>query len=167
MKTSNTKKCFEPWVNSKTKFLIIGTIPGEISIKHKTYYANPRNKFWPYLFKILNHGFFLKEPEARKKFLFSYSLGLWDALACCERIGSLDAKIRKEIPNNFDIFPQIKHFFFNGQKAFFYFKKYNGKKLTEDNFTVLPSTSPANASISETVKFARWQEAVNFIWDEG
>lgn len=43
------KKCLEPWVDDKTRILIVGTMPGEESLNQQTYYANFRNKFWHYM----------------------------------------------------------------------------------------------------------------------
>ena len=154
------KKCFAPWIDSQTRILIVGTMPSEISLAQNMYYANPQNRFWKYMGKILNEDLLGASKEKRKDMLLSHKIGLWDALSFCEREGSLDANIKQEKPNNFNSYPQIKFYAFNGQKAFAFFKKYNSDLLKTDNYIVLPSTSPANASIKDEIKFKLWQESI-------
>ena len=144
------KHCFSPWIDENTKILIIGTIPSLISLKENMYYANPHNKFWPYMARILNSD---DIKENRKSTLLLNHIGLWDALCLCEGIGSLDANIVNQQYNDFSNFKSIKYFLFNGQKAYSFFCKNNKQLLTPDNFFLLPSTSPANASLSEDYKF--------------
>lgn len=153
-------QCFKPWIDENTRVLIIGTMPSIASLNADMYYAHPQNKFWPYMAQILNGGQALESATERQQLLLSHGIGLWDALAFCERNGSLDSDIRNAKPNDFCRLPHIKHYLFNGQKAFQFFKRYNGTLLTAHNHTVLPSTSPANASIKDDVKFSCWQSAV-------
>ncbi len=153
------KKCLEPWIDDKTRILIVGTMPGDESIKKQMYYANPHNKFWIYIEKILNHGQKLEEDK-RNQFLQHYSIGLWDSLSVCERDGSLDSKIKNYKPNDFSKFQSVKYILFNGQKAAQYFKKYNAEYLENRKSEKLPSTSPANASIPDNIKFEKWKEAL-------
>ena len=153
-------QCFEPWIDENTRLLIIGTMPSEASLAAGMYYAHPQNKFWPYMAQILNSGMPIETASERRQMLLSHGIGLWDSLAFCERNGSLDADIKNAEPNDFTRFPQMKYYLFNGQKAFQFFKKYNGSLLTAQNHTILPSTSPANASIKNEIKFARWQTAI-------
>ena len=50
---------FKPLINKNSKFLILGTIPGQISIKKGQYYANTKNQFWDIIYTIYNtpiHG---------------------------------------------------------------------------------------------------------------
>ena len=154
------KKCLEPWIDENTRILIVGTMPGEQSIQEQMYYANPHNKFWSYIEKILNQGQKLEEKEDKKSLLQKYNIGLWDALSVCEREGSLDSKIKKEQYNDFSGFKSVQYVLFNGKKAQKYFEKYNTEYLKERNFQQLPSTSPANASIPEVKKFEQWKLAL-------
>ncbi|MBR6327747.1 MAG: DNA-deoxyinosine glycosylase, partial [Alphaproteobacteria bacterium] len=139
------KKCLEPWINDKTRILIVGTMPGEKSLHDKTYYANSQNRFWKYISEILNNGVELKSIEDKKAILYSHGIGLWDALSKCERDGSLDSKIKNYKPNDFSKFQTVKYILFNGQKAAKYFEKYNLEYLSKRQSFSLPSTSPANA----------------------
>ena len=149
-------KCFKPWIDEQTKIVIIGTMPSVKSLENNMYYAHSKNNFWRFMAEILNGG---KEIENRKEFLLSKQLGLWDSLGSCEREGSLDSKIKNMVYNDFHLYPQIKYYLFNGQKAFQFFKARNADLLTKDNYYVLPSTSPANASIKKEEKLKRWRDA--------
>ncbi|MBQ1611909.1 MAG: DNA-deoxyinosine glycosylase [Alphaproteobacteria bacterium] len=160
IKNNLEKKCLEPWIDENTRILIVGTMPGEQSIQEHMYYANPHNKFWSYIEKILNKSNELKSEEERKRLLQKYNIGLWDALSVCEREGSLDSKITKEQYNDFSKFQSVQYVLFNGKKAQKYFEKYNAQYLEGRQFKQLPSTSPANASISEAKKFEQWNLAI-------
>ncbi len=148
-------KCFEPWIDQKTKAVVIGTMPSVKSLENEMYYAHPQNNFWRFMAEILNNGQAIKN---RKTFLLSHHVGLWDSLQSCEREGSLDSNITDMIYNDFHKYPQIRYFLFNGQKAFRFFKMRNADLLNESNYFVLPSTSPANASLSRNEKLQIWRE---------
>lgn len=154
------KKCLKPWVDDKTRILIVGTMPGDESIEKQMYYANPQNKFWKYISKILNNSVELKSIEDKKTILYSHDIGLWDALSKCEREGSLDSKIKNYKPNDFSKFQSVEYILFNGQKAAKYFEKYNAEYLRKRKSEKLPSTSPANASISDDIKFKKWKDVL-------
>lgn len=154
------KKCLEPWIDDKTRILIVGTMPGEESLNKQTYYANSRNKFWSYIANILNNGQEPKTPSEKRQLLQAKGIGLWDSLSVCERNGSLDSNIKKEQPNDFSKFQTVKYILFNGQKAAKYFEKYNLEYLSNRQSFSLPSTSPANASIPDAVKFGKWKEVL-------
>ena len=151
------KKCLEPWVDDKTRILIVGTMPGEESLNQQTYYANSRNKFWHYMAAILNNGQEVKTPKERRLLLQSKGIGLWDSFSVCERRGSLDSNIKKEQPNDFSKFQSVRYILFNGQKAAKYFKMYNRQYLEQREAFELPSTSPANASVPDDIKFEKWK----------
>lgn len=154
------KKCLEPWINAETRILIVGTMPGDESIEKQMYYANPQNRFWKYIQEILNNGIELKSKDDKQKLLQSNGIGLWDSLSVCERDGSLDSKIKNYKPNDFSKFQSVKYILCNGKKAYKYFTEYNAQYLKDKNRKCfeLPSTSPANASISEAKKFKEWKE---------
>ena len=49
-----TKYSFPPLINSSSRILILGSLPGEESIKQAQYYAHPRNAFWKIMFTVFN-----------------------------------------------------------------------------------------------------------------
>lgn len=137
-------------------------MPGEASLRANEYYGHPRNHFWKFLFTICQQPF-STDYETKKNLLLQNNMALWDVLQACERTGSLDSAIMKEVPNDFVTFlkahPNITHIYFNGQKAAHFFKRYIE---TESIYTwaTLPSTSPANAGMSFEKKLAFWQENI-------
>lgn len=92
------------------------------------------------------------DPDYDKRLVFLQEnrLALWDVIYSCEREGSLDVNIKKELPNDFpgllEHYPGISCIAFNGSKAFDTFRKYYGKKPgalpREVALLKLPSTSP-------------------------
>lgn len=135
-----------PVVNSSTKVLIVGSMPGKQSLEKQQYYGNPRNHFWPIIGEVLETDI-PDEYDKRIALLESNSIGLWDTIETCEREGSLDAAIRNEKPNDFQTlfekYPNIQLVLFNGGKAFEVFKKHLGLELIEGRaYKKMPSTSP-------------------------
>ena len=49
------KKSMNPIISKKSKVLILGSMPGEMSLELNQYYANPKNHFWPIIYDIFNH----------------------------------------------------------------------------------------------------------------
>ncbi len=152
------KYSFPPISNPKAKILILGTMPGVQSLALSQYYGHQRNAFWKIMFSLFDRPFSM-DYEQRKSLLLENHIAVWDVLEACIREGSLDSAIEQEVPNDFNSFlkthPNIKHIFFNGQKAAAYFKQY--LKLDKDySLTTLPSTSPANAVKSFESKLSDW-----------
>lgn len=138
---------FDPIVDSKTKILILGSIPGVKSLEKVEYYGNKQNQFWEILFSIFKQE---SVPECYKNkvnFLLQNRIGLWDVVQNCERKGSLDIAIKNQEINDFNSFfneyPQITTLVFNGKTAYqFFYKKYG--QIKGITYSVMPSTSPAN-----------------------
>jgi len=148
-----------------TSTLIIGSMPGIASLEAHQYYAHKQNFFWRFIFEAFNENFDNPSYAEKINFLILHRIGLWDAAQTCIREGSLDSHIKNVVPNDFkvlfDIHPNISRLLFNGQKAFQLFKHFNGELLYHKQFMILPSTSPANASIPFNKKKALWIEALN------
>ena len=150
---------FPPIANSEAVILLLGTMPGAKSLEAQEYYAHPQNSFWKLVSTVLEVPFPI-DYSTKQELLLHHQIALWDVLQACEREGSLDSAIVKEVPNDFDAFlqqhPNIRHIYFNGQKAAAFFKKY---VKTEGSYTLttLPSTSPANAGKRFEQKLAEWR----------
>lgn len=144
--SSEVKNVLLPVVDSSTKVLIVGSMPGKQSLEKQQYYGNPRNHFWPIIGELLQ----IEVPDdysERMTLLRKNAIGLWDTIEACERKGSLDAAIRNEKPNDFltlfENYPNIELVLFNGAKAFDVFKKHIGLKLLAGRaYKKMPSTSP-------------------------
>lgn len=141
--------------NPNSKILILGTMPGNDSLKMNQYYAHPKNAFWKIMFAIFDHPY-STDYTIKKKLLLSNQIALWDVLKVCKRRGSLDVNIIEEKANNFNAFfekhAHINHLFFNGQQSYNYFLKNQQSAIP---FTKLPSTSPAH-TMSFTEKLKAW-----------
>jgi hypoxanthine-DNA glycosylase len=156
------KKAFKPIVNTTSKILILGTMPGEKSLELQEYYGNRGNQFWKLLFTLfgleLSHDYYDKIQLLKDR-----NIALWDVLQYCEREGSLDSNIKNELPNNFDVFyeqyPNIKQVFFSSKNAAAYYDKYVGRQQHID-YDVLPSPSGANATKSFTEKLEIWKDKI-------
>jgi hypoxanthine-DNA glycosylase len=152
---------FPPVATAASRVLILGSMPGDASLRAGQYYAHPRNAFWPIMGVLCGAGPELPYPRRLAR-LGAAGIALWDVLHSCERSGSLDSAIRDEIANDFPAFfaahPGIGHIFFNGAKAEAAFRRYVMPALPKPPATRrLPSTSPAHASLGLAAKCRAWQ----------
>jgi hypoxanthine-DNA glycosylase len=153
------KEGFKPVIDHKTEVLILGTMPGDISIQTGEYYANSKNQFWKIIFKIFNNSQSEYDYVRKTELLLNNKIGLWDVLTKADRVGSLDSNIQGEEFNDFEKlfkdFPQIKIVAFNGKKAADYFKGF--KSIPKDKeYFILPSTSSANTWKTFEQKYMDW-----------
>jgi double-stranded uracil-DNA glycosylase len=155
---------FSPNIDQRCNRLILGSMPGVESLNQQQYYAHPRNLFWTFMEELL--GISAELPyETRLKLLLENGIALWDSAGSCTRPGSLDSNIRDVVPNDFEVlfkqYPAINKVFFNGRAAENLFKRHTrNMSLPELQYIPLPSTSPANASISREKKLERWQQVI-------
>jgi hypoxanthine-DNA glycosylase len=161
--STRLKNALSPIIDSNTEVIILGSMPGEKSLKYQMYYHNHRNQFWKIIFSIINNSEIPTEYNKKIEILQKYKIGLWDVLEVCERDGSLDNNIKNGKVNDFDSFfkkyPHIKVVGFNGQKSYSDFVSsvgfIHGKK-----YILLPSSSSANTQNFLT-KTREWQTAIN------
>jgi len=153
---------FEPIIDENCKILILGTMPGVMSLKKQQYYGHERNDFWRIIYAL-----FGLQPDSiyedRKAFLLEKRIALWDVLKACEREGSSDSDIKNPVPNDFaslyNSYPGIKSVCFNGgpaERLYNRFVEKTGKAESERSFYSLPSTSPAY-TIGFERKLERWK----------
>lgn len=138
---------------------MLGTLPGEESLRRARYYAHPRNLFWPIIFALFGEA---PAPsyDDRVAFLVTHNIALWDVCEMAERRASMDSEIRREVPNKLhdllDAYPKITTVAFNGGGARRLYDRHF-KRRPDLAYLHLPSTSPAHASLSFAEKLARWQ----------
>jgi TDG/mug DNA glycosylase family protein len=131
------------------RILILGSLPGDESLRRQQYYGNPRNQFWAILARIFESPMPEEYPH-KLDFLKTHGIALWDVLERAERHGSLDSNIRNATPNNFEpVFaqlPQLRTIAVNGSKAASSFVRYVqpqfAQQLASLRVLALPSTSP-------------------------
>jgi len=73
------KVCFPSIADKNAKVLILGTMPGEESLRKKQYYAHPRNAFWYIMERLFNIDSKVSYEE-RKSILKVNHIALWDVL---------------------------------------------------------------------------------------
>ena len=152
---------FEPVFDERSRVLILGSFPSELSRQNDFYYGNPRNRFWRVIAACAGE----EEPQdipAKKELLLSHGLALWDVIEECDIKGSSDASIKNVTPAHIERIigaARIERVICNGSVAGRLYRKYLQYRVGLQA-QVLPSTSPANASWSEERLCARWAEAL-------
>ena len=142
-------------VDAQCRVLVLGSMPGAISLQEARYYAHPRNRFWPLMGVLC--GFDPKLDYSQRLARMQLAgVGLWDVIGQCRRRGSLDADIVRgsEVPNPLPELiaqlPQLAVIACNGATAMQAFKRHVSPLLSTAAaglpVLALPSTSPANAA---------------------
>lgn len=170
------KIAFAPILGDDPRVLILGSMPGEASLRAGQYYAHPRNVFWPIMGALLGFA-----PDADYRActaaLRSSRIALWDVMAECERAGSLDSGIRSasirvnDFAALFQTCPGIRLVVFNGGTAQREYERRVLPELSRDSIHVdrlrLPSTSPAYAAMGFDDKLRAWSALVEHLADRG
>ena len=145
-----THESIPPFINEKSKILILGSLPSVASREQGFFYAHPQNRF----FKVLAKVFDEEEPkgiEERKTFLLRNNIALYDVIYECDICGSSDASIKNVIPIDIKSilkkYPNVQKIYLTGKKSKELFEKYL-KPICPIPAIGLPSTSAANASMS-------------------
>ncbi|MES2389577.1 MAG: DNA-deoxyinosine glycosylase [Bacteroidota bacterium] len=159
------KLSFPPLSGPAPRVLILGSMPGEESLKQVQYYGHPRNYFWPVMFSLLGKPFSPKY-EDKVCLIQEQPVALWDVLAGCIRKGSLDADIKNAELNNFEPFfaanPQLRAICFNGKTAYRLFVK-SVKVPAGVVLLPMPSTSPAYQQITAAERLAEWSKMLQYL----
>ena len=160
---------FEPVIGSNPRVLILGSMPGVVSLQAVQYYANPRNAFWP----VMADLFAIEidcEYQLRIDQIKQLPIILWDTIKACHRQGSLDSSIQthqleaNDIPTLLEQYRGIRLVVCNGATSEKYFNRLV-KHQVPDEIEVLrlPSTSPANAGMPYAQKLAAWRVIKDYI----
>lgn len=158
------KSSFAPVVDADTRVLILGSLPGEMSLAARQYYANPRNQLWRLIEAVTGQPM----PAAyddRLAHLLTLRIGLWDTVKSAHRAGSLDAAIRDHqanaLPELVARLPSLRAAAFNGGKSASIGRPQlagvPGLALLD-----LPSSSPAFTMAFET-KLEAWRKFGEFL----
>ncbi len=161
------KHGFPPVAGADARVLILGSMPGEASLRVGQYYANDRNVFWRIMGDLIGAGPALPYAQRLEK-LQDAGIALWDVIAACERYGSLDSDIvNSSIRENdflafFAAHRSIRRIFFNGAAAETTFRRQvlPGLAGTSLQLQRLPSTSPAHAARGYAEKLAAWSAII-------
>lgn len=154
------KRGFPPVVDARTQVLILGSLPGEVSLAHAQYYGNPRNSFWMLMSAVIDLDLVSLDYTARLDALLAHGVGLWDVVAEAHRKGSLDSHIRERNDNDLCGFlsshPSIEVIAFNGGTAGRFGLKALGEAALAYQILQLPSSSPAH-TLPYADKARQWQ----------
>jgi TDG/mug DNA glycosylase family protein len=153
------KSSFAPVADVATRVLVLGSLPGELSLSRRQYYGNPRNQFWRLLGAVLDCELESLDYQPRLATLRARGVGLWDVVRAARRDGSLDGAIRDHQPNALAEFaatlPALRAIAFNGGKAAAIGRRQLGASCGWA-LVDLPSSSPAHTMRFEA-KLAQWQ----------
>jgi hypoxanthine-DNA glycosylase len=177
---------FAPVARPDARLLVLGTLPSARSLEAGEYYAHPRNAFWPIVERLFgreagpeiesasrtdaalpqlttSRRYATQSYAARTALLLQARVALWDVLRAADRPGSLDARIKAPVANDFAGFfaahPAVHAVFFNGATARSLWERHVAPTLNGEpalRLVTLPSTSPANAAMSFETKLAAW-----------
>ena len=141
------KASFPPVVGPETRLLLLGSLPGEASLRAERYYAHPQNRFWRLIGAAIGREELNQLAYAeRLALLGAAGVGLWDVVADAVRPGSLDGAIRDHRPNDLAALvatlPALRAIGFNGGTAARIGRKMIGA-VAELELIDLPSSSPA------------------------
>ena len=159
---------FPPIAAPDARLLILGSMPGEASLRAEQYYAHPRNLFWRLLGDALGEPLPDLPYPQRIGILMERGIAVWDVLHSCERTGSLDSAIAPASirANDFCAFfgghAAITRVLFNGGLAETAFRRHVRPHLSTLPLHCqrLPSSSPAHAALDYAAKLARWRAAL-------
>lgn len=152
----------EPVADSDAQILILGTLPGKVSLQTQQYYANRTNQFWKIISSIFNDTM-SDSYEERLNILKRHHIALWDVLKSANRESSLDSDIKNPIANDILGFiskhPKLRVIGLNGRDAVSYFNTYIGAHNLPENIHVvsLPSSSSANTHFTIDDKIGLWK----------
>ncbi|MFV0527221.1 MAG: DNA-deoxyinosine glycosylase [Lachnospiraceae bacterium] len=158
------KKGLPPVADTQANLLILGSLPGDISIERQQYYAHPRNHFWPILASLLAVPLPVSYEE-RTAMLLAHHVALWDVLHAARRENSLDTNIRDRQPNDLPGFlqehPDIRFIILNGSEAHKSYLRYF-KELAIP-YAAVRSSSPVPSKSCNTLeeKIGQWRS----VWD--
>ena len=158
------KQSMAPVGATRPVLLLLGSLPGEASLRAQRYYAHPQNQFWRLIGAALDEPLAALEYEERLARLAARGVGLWDVVGEAQRRGSLDGALRQVRVNPLAGFladqPQLRAIGFNGQTAARLGRRAigEGHELT---LVDLPSSSPAY-TLGYADKAERWSVLANF-----
>lgn len=156
---------FAPLSSPQARVLILGSLPGQASVRLGQYYGHPQNKFWPIMEQLFGFDATLAYAQ-RTQNLLRHQVALWDVCAAAHRPGSLDSAIQPGsiAPNDIAGFlkshPAVRLIAFNGSAAAALFRRHVLPGLPDLPglaYASLPSTSPANAGVPYAEKLRRWR----------
>jgi hypoxanthine-DNA glycosylase len=157
--------CFPPVIRPDTRLLMLGSLPGAMSLAEQRYYANPRNQFWRLTGEVIGRDLVSLGYDKRLEALLDAGIGLWDTVAAATRKGSLDQDIRLHAASDLagltGSSTALRAVGFNGAKSASIGRP---QLAARPDLTLvdLPSSSPAYTLAFEA-KLERWMALRSFL----
>lgn len=161
MNMRHIKHPFPAVVDSKSRILILGSVPSIKSVENNFYYMHPKNRFWKVLSAIFGVDLYSATVDERISFLLKNKIALYDSVEECDIEASKDSAISNVVPADIPSLvakSEISHIFCNGKASLYYLL--SAYPEYESITTLLPSTSPANAQFSLEKLIEAWKVIV-------
>ncbi len=158
MNMRHIKHPFPAVVDSKSRILILGSVPSIKSVENNFYYMHPKNRFWKVLSAIFGVDLYSATVDERISFLLKNKIALYDSVEECDIEASKDSAISNVVPADIPSLvakSEISHIFCNGKASLYYLL--SAYPEYESITTLLPSTSPANAQFSLEKLIEAWK----------
>ena len=137
-----------PIAPPSARLFVLGSLPGDASLRAQRYYAHPTNQFWRLLGRSIGEDLQGRGYLERLGRLQARGIGLWDVIASASRRGSLDQAIRdaehNRIVHLLSDFADLRAIAFNGAAAAAIGRKLIGEPPPHVELLDLPSSSAAN-----------------------
>ena len=143
---------FAPVYDSKSRVLVLGTMPSPRSRTAGFYYMHGQNRFWPVIASLAGERLGYandagsKAVDERRALVLRHGIALWDVLASCDIRGAADTSIKNPVPNDFSkllVSSHINRIYCTGRTAYKLYTKLC-EEATHIGAVCLPSTSSAN-----------------------
>jgi hypoxanthine-DNA glycosylase len=164
--TAARKRSFAPVAGRAPRVLILGSLPGDASLRLRQYYGHPQNRFWELVGAALGEDLRALPYARRLSRLKARGVALWDVISEARREGSLDSAIRAIKHNDIPALLRrtgARAVFFNGRKAAETFRRRFGPPPAGIVAVALPSSSPAHASLTPRKKLRTWRRIADFL----
>ncbi|WP_239804852.1 DNA-deoxyinosine glycosylase [Croceicoccus hydrothermalis] len=162
------KSSFAAVTTPETRVLLLGSLPGEASLRAQRYYAHPRNQFWHLVGGAIGVDLDALSYDARLAVLRIAGIGLWDVARTARRSGSLDSAMRDVEGNPLAALaatlPALRLIGFNGGTA----ARIGRRMLRGDApaLLTLPSSSPAYCRVTRDDKAREWNAIRDYLHPE-
>jgi double-stranded uracil-DNA glycosylase len=155
-----------PIAASSARLFILGSLPGDASLRAQRYYAHPTNQFWRLLGQSIGEDLQGRGYLERLGRLQARGIGLWDVIASASRRGSLDQAIRdaehNRIVHLLSDFADLRAIAFNGAAAAAIGRKLIGEPPPHIELLDLPSSSAANTQPFDG-KASIWSQIAKYV----
>ena len=161
------KRAFPPVANADTRVLVLGSLPGEMSLAARRYYAHPQNALWRLVGHVLDEDIAALPYEQRLERLLARGIGLWDTIETARREGSLDSAIKdveaRDLKTLAATLPSLRALAFNGGTS----TRIGMKMMAGSDLALigLPSSSPAYAAMRFEQKAKAWEALRTYLAD--